>query len=96
MSASSTQKAKDEMIIFIARKIRKAVDAITKSKEVSKEFYLLATKVQDETTEIQDKIIWIASKFFVDDWTSGKTDPNNEFGHFMGCLDEAYDSVKDE
>ncbi|MFP4400398.1 MAG: hypothetical protein ACLFPQ_00825 [Candidatus Woesearchaeota archaeon] len=94
MSASIDQKSKEQFIIWIARKMIDAVEGITKSKEVSKEFYLLATKIQDETQDMQRQIIWTAAKLFSDFWFENKINENSEFDFFIKCIDEAYEQIK--
>lgn len=95
MSSSLTTK---ELIILIARRLSDAVEGVTKSKEVLKDFSLIATKIQNETGKLQKEIIWTASTFFVDEWNKKKrSDNENEVKKLMSSsLNKAYNIIKEE
>lgn len=56
-----------ELVLAVGRAIYNQFDALIKSADVSKEYYLLATRLQDQTQERLQKIAFTAAVFFLDD-----------------------------
>lgn len=97
------ESAKQEMILGLNRKLLEIFDGVLKSKDISKDFYLIRVEIQNNVEGFQEEISMLSATMTVEDLIeNGFFSANNKYNQkqvyevLLKNLKEAYEIINEE
>lgn len=97
------EETRNNLIVAFKRRLEEIIEAVTKSKDISKDFYLVAVDIQNNTEAFQDDIImqtatWTVEDlddkgFFTEDTNTSEKEVNELL---LNNLKNAYEVINEE